>query len=167
MSNRDSYPLPQGSPAGRGFFTNLSLFRRLFGEFPRKLMSYWHPYCSAGVQIVLLASILCCWRPYCAVGVYIVLLASLLMLVLLLASLYYFWHPCCTDLPSAVDAVMFPVLRIRDVYPGSRILILPIPDLESRIQNSYCAAHGTFRYFELCSICLRKGLGRSKPATNP
>jgi hypothetical protein len=30
-----------------------------------------------------------------------------------------------------------------------------------------CAAHGTFRYFELCSICLREGLGRSKPATNP
>ncbi len=31
----------------------------------------------------------------------------------------------------------------------------------------YCAAHGTFRYFEVCSICLREGLGRSKPATNP
>jgi len=31
----------------------------------------------------------------------------------------------------------------------------------------YCAAHGTFRYSELCSICLREGLGRSKPATNP
>ncbi len=30
-----------------------------------------------------------------------------------------------------------------------------------------CAAHGTFRYFELCSICLREGLGRSKPATTP
>jgi hypothetical protein len=30
-----------------------------------------------------------------------------------------------------------------------------------------CAAHGTFRYFELRSICLREGLGRSKPATNP
>jgi hypothetical protein len=30
-----------------------------------------------------------------------------------------------------------------------------------------CAAHGTFRYFELCSICLREGLGRSKPAINP
>ncbi len=44
-----------------------------------------------GVHIVLLASILFCWRPYHAVGVHIVLLASLLMLVLLLASLYYFW----------------------------------------------------------------------------
>ncbi len=33
--------------------------------------------------------------------------------------------------------------------------------------NRYCAAQGTFRYFELCSICLREGLGRSKPATNP
>ncbi len=33
-------------------------------------------------------------------------------------------------------------------------------------QNS-CAAHRTFCYFELCSICLRKGLGRSKPTTNP
>jgi hypothetical protein len=30
-----------------------------------------------------------------------------------------------------------------------------------------CAAHGTFRYFELCSICLREGLGCSKPTTNP
>ncbi len=30
-----------------------------------------------------------------------------------------------------------------------------------------CAAHRTFRYFELCSICLRESLGRSKPATNP
>jgi hypothetical protein len=89
-------------------------------------MSYWHPYCAAGVQIVLLASILCCWCPYCAVGVYIVLLASLLMLVLLLASLYYFWHPCCC-IPSAVGAVMFPVLRIRDVYPRSRILIFTHP----------------------------------------
>ena len=25
-----------------------------------------------------------------------------------------------------------------------------------------CCAHGNFRYFELCSICLREGLGRSK-----
>ncbi len=30
-----------------------------------------------------------------------------------------------------------------------------------------CAAHGTFRFFELCLICLREGLGCSKPATNP
>ncbi len=30
-----------------------------------------------------------------------------------------------------------------------------------------CCAHGTFCYFELCSICLREGLGHSKPATNP
>ncbi len=30
-----------------------------------------------------------------------------------------------------------------------------------------CAAQRTFRYFELCSLCLREGLGRSKPATNP
>ena len=29
------------------------------------------------------------------------------MLVLLLASLYYFWYPCFMGLPSAVDAVMF------------------------------------------------------------
>ena len=28
-------------------------------------------------------------------------------------------------------------------------------------------APGTFRYFQLCSICVREGLGRSKPATNP
>ncbi len=159
-------PPPQGSPAGRGFFTNFSLFRRLFGEFPRKFMSFWHPYYAAGVQIVLSAYILYCLCPYCAVGIYIVLLASLLMLVLLLASLYYFWHPCCS-IPSAVDAVMFPVLRIRVVYPGSRILIFTHPRSGSRIldpgsKNSYCAAHGTFRYFELCSICLREGLGRSQ-----
>jgi hypothetical protein len=30
-----------------------------------------------------------------------------------------------------------------------------------------CCAHETFRCFELCSICSREGLGRSKPATNP
>jgi hypothetical protein len=30
-----------------------------------------------------------------------------------------------------------------------------------------CATHGTFHYFALCSICLREGLGRIKPATNP
>jgi hypothetical protein len=39
--------------------------------------------------------------PYCAVSV------PVLMLVLLLASLYYFWHPFCGGLPSAVDTVMF------------------------------------------------------------
>ncbi len=33
------------------------------------------------------------------VGVHIVLLASLLMLVLMLASLYYFWHPCWCGSP--------------------------------------------------------------------
>ncbi len=32
---------------------------------------------------------------------------------------------------------------------------------------SSCAAYGTFRYFERCSVCLREGLGHSKPATNP
>ncbi len=37
-----------------------------------------------------------CWLL--AVGV-LVLLASLLMLVLLLASLFYFWHPCCFGSP--------------------------------------------------------------------
>jgi hypothetical protein len=31
----------------------------------------------------------------------------------------------------------------------------------------WCAAHGTFRYFELCSICLRDGLVCSKHTTNP
>jgi hypothetical protein len=30
-----------------------------------------------------------------------------------------------------------------------------------------CAAQGTSRFFELYSISLREGLGRSKPATNP
>ncbi len=38
---------------------------------------------------------LSCWHPYCSVGVHNVLLASLLILVLFLASLYYFWHSCC------------------------------------------------------------------------
>ncbi len=37
----------------------------------------------------------------------------------------------------------------------------------SKIPNPNFATHGTFRYFELCSICLREGLGSSKPATNP
>jgi hypothetical protein len=35
------------------------------------------------------------------------------------------------------------------------------------IVNIKCFALGTFHYFELFSICLREGLGRSKPATNP
>ncbi len=30
-----------------------------------------------------------------------------------------------------------------------------------------CCAQGTFRCFELCSTCLKEGLGRSKPTTNP
>ncbi len=52
---------------------------------------------------MLLASILCCWRPYCAVGVPVVL-------VLLLAILYYFWHavaggPAFTGFP-AVEGVL-------------------------------------------------------------
>ncbi len=52
---------------------------------------------------MLLASKLCCWRPYCAVGVPAVL-------VLLLASLFYFWHavaggPAVTGFP-AVEGVL-------------------------------------------------------------
>ncbi len=70
-------------------------------------MSFWRPYCAVGVHNVLMGSILGCWGPYCAVGVHIVLLASLLMLVLLLASLYCYWHPCSYGSPSAGDAVMF------------------------------------------------------------
>jgi hypothetical protein len=27
----------------------------------------------------------------------------------------------------------------------------------------FCCAHGAFRYFELCSTCLKEGLARSKP----
>jgi hypothetical protein len=34
-------------------------------------------------------------------------------------------------------------------------------------QQGGCGAPGTFRVFELCSICSRGGLGHSKPATNP
>jgi hypothetical protein len=60
-------------------------------------MSCWRPYCAVGVHIVLLASKLCCWRPYCDVGVPAVL-------VLLLASLYYFWH-AVTGFP-AVEGVL-------------------------------------------------------------
>ncbi len=53
--------------------------------------------------MMLLASILCCWCPYCAVGVPA-------MLVLLLASFYYFWHavagdPAVTSFP-AVEGVL-------------------------------------------------------------
>ncbi len=73
-----------------------------------------------GVNIVLLASILCCWRPYCADGVNIMLLASLL----LMAGLYYFWHavaggPAVTGFP-----VVEGVLAIASVPadPGVPIL---------------------------------------------
>jgi hypothetical protein len=45
--------------------------------------------------------------------------------------------------------------------------LLPVPFMYSGCNKYSCAAHGTFRYFELCSICLREGLGCSKPATNP
>jgi hypothetical protein len=52
-------------------------------------MSCWRPYCAVA-----------CWRPYCAVGIPAVL-------VLLLASLYYFWHavaggpaPAVTGFPA-------------------------------------------------------------------
>jgi hypothetical protein len=50
--------------------------------------------------------------------------------------------------------------------------IILLPPMFCRRQYSFdaancCAAHGTFRYFELCSICLREGLGRSEPAINP
>jgi hypothetical protein len=37
--------------------------------------------------------------------------------------------------------------------------------IKTLIANS--CAHGNFRCFELCSICSKEGLGRSKPATNP
>ncbi len=65
-----------------------------------------------------------------------------------LGSLYVFGSPgsgsviVCTDPdPSHRQAknfrktVISTVLRIRDVYPGSRILILPIPDLGSKNSN--------------------------------
>jgi hypothetical protein len=51
-----------------------------------------------------------CWRPYCVVGVHIVLLASLLMLILLLANLYYFWLLAVAGLPSAVDVCDVPMV---------------------------------------------------------
>ncbi len=35
------------------------------------------------------------------------------------------------------------------------------------VVDTGCGTPGTFRYFELCSICLREGLGHSKPSTNP
>ncbi len=52
---------------------------------------------------MLLGSILFCWRPYCAVGIPAVL-------VLLLASLSYFWHavaggPAVTGFP-AVEGIL-------------------------------------------------------------
>jgi hypothetical protein len=52
----------------------------------------------------------------------------------------------------------FPYFYLRKKYLSSisslKILVAP------------CCAHGTFRCFELCSTCLKEGLGRSKPATN-
>ncbi len=87
---------------------------------------------TVGVNIVLLASILCCWRPYCAVGLHIVLLASILYCwrpccastELFLASLYYFWHavaggPAVTGFP-AVEGVL-AVASVPD-DPGVPIL---------------------------------------------
>jgi hypothetical protein len=38
-------------------------------------------------------------------------------------------------LSKAKSSTLGAVLRILDIYPGSRILILPIPDLGSRIQK--------------------------------
>jgi hypothetical protein len=54
-----------------------------------------------------------------------------------------------------------PTFCCRQCFVGANIL------LTQPIFCRRCAAYGTFRYFELCSICLREGLCRSKPATNP
>ncbi len=92
------------------FLTKFSPLWRLCGKFPQKIR-------VVGIHIVLLPSIMCCCCPYSAVGIQIVLLASQLMLVLMLASLYYFWHPCCYgspfccwrwDVPTVSAAVGLP-----------------------------------------------------------
>ncbi len=91
------------------------------------ILCCWRPYCAVGIHIVLLASILCRWRPYCAVGVHIVILCCWRpyfavcvpsVLVLLLASLYYFWH-AVTGFP-AVEGV----LSVSSVSADSGVPIL-------------------------------------------
>ncbi len=47
-------------------------------------------------------------------------------------------NSCCCPIMKSENKNLFgfcPVWRIRDVYPGSRILILPIPDPGSRIPD--------------------------------
>jgi hypothetical protein len=48
---------------------------------------------------------------------------------------------------------------------GSRLCSFISGNICFEFGNVACAAHRTFRYFELCSVCLREGLGRSKPQT--
>ncbi len=75
------------------FFTNFSALWWLYGEFPRKLMTCWRPYCAVAVHNVVLAPILCCWRPYCAVGV------PADASTVVGYRLFYFWHPCSYGSP--------------------------------------------------------------------
>ncbi len=92
------------------------------------ILCCWRPYCAVGVNIVLLVYILCCWRPYCAVGVHIVLLVSILCCwcpccastVLLLASLYYFWHAVAVPGFPAVEGVI--AVACVHANPGVHIL---------------------------------------------
>ncbi len=59
---------------------------------------------------------------------------------------------------ASAPTLLSPLLILAPTFTG-----------HCELQKFYtiCAAHETFRYFELCSICLREGLGRSKPTTNP
>ncbi len=111
-------PPPPGVSCGPLLLHEFIVVQRTFWRISAKthellasILCCWRPKCAVSVHIVLLASILCCWRLYCAVGIPADASTVVGQSLLFLAS--------CTNLPSAVDAVMFPVLRIRDVYPGS------------------------------------------------
>ncbi len=70
-----------------------------------------------------------------------------------------------------IDSERFSLFRKRNCSFQDILSSVEEPILKFGMEGNgtefMCFAHGTFRYFELCSNCLREGLGRSKPATNP
>jgi hypothetical protein len=54
-----------------------------------------------------------------------------------------------------------------DVLTGVFRPLVPIKYREAVFQSLLLCHSRNFPLLELCSICLREGLGRSKPATNP
>jgi hypothetical protein len=59
-----------------------------------------------------------------------------------------------------------PVWRIRDVYPGSRILILPIPDPKNLLSYFFCVVKNFTKFnIILVSKCWRKFFKNFYPKT--